>query len=39
MALYKIRCRLSYHYLKIALIEIFANIVRDGIFNNPLTFV
>ncbi len=39
MAQLLIRCKLVYHTLKRDLIETFANIVKNGIFGNPLIFV
>ena len=39
MAIYKIRCKLSYHNLKNDLIDVFAVGVRDGIYNNVSVFM
>lgn len=39
MANFKIRCKLSYHYLKIALLQIFAAGVRNGIYTNVAVFM
>lgn len=38
MATLKVRCSLSYHYLRLDTVDVFATEVRDGIYNNALTF-
>lgn len=39
MALYKIRCKLTYHQMKIALFQLFIAAVRNGIYNNIAVFM
>lgn len=38
MALYKIRCKLSYHQITVTLLQLFITGVRNGIYNNAATF-
>lgn len=38
MANFKIRCKLTYHQMKIALFQLFIAAVRNGIYNNVIVF-